>query len=157
MNLEQLRPIQKQLDDKILEQHGLTESNLSVQKASALICELWECMNESKVFKYWSVKKPNRDELLEEYVDSIHFALSLANDIGLSDYEYVDPGENDLNILAIGLTNMITRLPVEKNIEQVLNYLIKLGYQLGFTEEDVINEYYNKNKENHARQESGTY
>lgn len=157
MNLEQLRPIQAELDNRIVEEHGLVGKDLTANKTVALITELYETVNDSRFFKFWSHNKQPKPSLLEEYTDTVHFALSLANDMGLSEYQYTEPEDNDLNVLTIGLTNMITRLPVEKNIEQVLNYLVKLGYQLGFTEEDVISEYYRKNEINHDRQESGVY
>ncbi|ALX50454.1 dUTP diphosphatase [Lentibacillus amyloliquefaciens] len=191
MNLEQLRPIQAELDNRIVEEHGLQNEYLLPNKTVALLTELYETVNEARWFKFWSKNRkpktkiehlcpvcnatgqdPELDPygcedcegtgklgesipLLEEFTDTVHFALSIANDLELPAYEYTEPENNDLNILTIGLTNMITRLPVEKNIEQVLNYLIKLGYQLGFDEQQVIDEYYRKNEINHHRQEVG--
>lgn len=155
MDIAQLQPYQKQLDTRIEEGHGLEGKNLLENKVVALLTELYECVNEARWFKYWKVDRKPKPGLLEEYVDTIHFALSLANDFGLEDYEYTDPADHDLNYLTIGLTNMITQLPYRKNIEQVLNYLIKFGYQLGFDEQQVIDAYLNKNKVNHERQESG--
>jgi dimeric dUTPase (all-alpha-NTP-PPase superfamily) len=93
--------------------------------------------------------------LLEEYADTVHFTVSLANDFGYTEHKYTDPGHIDLNDLVIGLTNLITLLPETRShrqIELVFNYLIRYGYQLGFTEEQVIEAYYSKNEENHERQ-----
>lgn len=154
MNLEQLRPIQAELDNRIVEEHNLQDKYLLPNKTVALLTELYETVNSARWFKFWSVNKQPKPDVLEEFTDTVHFALSIANDLELPAYEYTEPENNDLNILTIGLTNMITRLPVERNIEQVLNYLIKLGYQLGFDEQQVIDEYYRKNAINHARQEA---
>ncbi len=44
----------------------------------ALTIELAELANETRCFKYWSSKGPSeREVILEEFVDSIHFLLSL--------------------------------------------------------------------------------
>src|SRR5690606_33115376 len=131
-----------------------------------------------KFFKFWKKEpKPNTqgerkvysnvigehvfvkyNPLLEEYVDVIHFALSIANDLGYHEHTYTDPGEYDLNKMVIGLANLSTLIPVAKfqrHIEMVFNHIIKLGYQLGFSEEQVIEAYFAKNEINHNRQESG--
>src|SRR5699024_1100494 len=111
-----------------------------------------------RVFKYWSNKRMNRANALEEYADTIHFAISIANDVGLYAYEFGDSRSVDLNDLTIGITNLATLIPerpTKNNARTLLILIIKLGYQLGFTEDEVIEAYHSKNKENHIRQESG--
>lgn len=98
------------------------------------------------------------NRLLEEYVDSIHFALSIANDLGVHEHKYLKTQPVDLNDLIIGITNIATILPMSKDkhhVASLLNNLIALGYQLGFTEQDVIQAYDDKNKENYKRQDEG--
>src|SRR5690606_23656156 len=92
--------------------------------------------------------------LLEEYVDIVHFTLSIANDLGYHEHKYVNPGHFDLNDLTLGLTQLVTVLPYAKNNKLPLSfdYVIKLGYQLGFDEKTVIDAYFEKNKVNHERQ-----
>ncbi|MGY0692642.1 dUTP diphosphatase [Virgibacillus sp. FSP13] len=174
MNLNILFKPQAELDKHIEEEHNLQGQNLLKKKTVALLTELFECVNEARFFKFWSRdQKPRKEDwypvsndvgvqwknpLLEEYVDIIHFALSIANDLGYHEHKYVDPGGYDLNDLTIGLANLITLLPETKyhrHIEVVFNYLIKLGYSLGFDEKDVTQAYFEKNKTNHKRQANG--
>jgi dimeric dUTPase (all-alpha-NTP-PPase superfamily) len=99
----------------------------------------------------------DRNPLLEEYVDTVHFTISLANDLGYTEHEYKDPGHMDMNDLVLGLTQMMTTIPYAKEpqIGKVYNYVIKYGYLLGFDEEAVREAYFAKNEINHARQTNG--
>lgn len=159
MNLLPLFEPQRMLDERIAKEKGLVGKNLILDKTNALICELWECMNESRVFKFWSDKRPDREKMLEEYADVIHFIISIANDFDYKHEKYEEISTQDIRRLANGITNLATLIPVLKNNKKLLkdlfNHIIKLGYQLGFTEEDVINAYHAKNKINHERQTAG--
>ncbi|WP_078597132.1 dUTP diphosphatase [Evansella clarkii] len=191
MNLNELFPEQKKLDEHIIQEHKLQGKDLSKKKAVSLLTELFECVNEARFFKFWSedqspktkvldsetwhelgcptseeelekIDESNwRNPLLEEYIDSIHFTLSNANDYGYHEHEYKDPGSYDLNNLVLGIAQLIATLPYvrkedkHKNIEILFNYLIKLGYMFGFNEETVKQAYYEKNKVNHQRQKNG--
>jgi|SRR5690625_2713118 len=199
MNLNELFPIQKKLDDRILKEKELKKEDVFQRKVVALICELYECVNEARFFKYWSENTNPRtygfdddkdceycngtgtvrehpsdtgyncpdcegsgfmhyNPLLEEYVDVIHFAIGLANDIGYTSHEYLKTEPKDLNNLVLGITNAITvfsMTPKKELMESILNNIIALGYQLGFDEGQVIEAYHAKNKENHERQEAG--
>src|SRR5690625_3722892 len=89
MNLNKLFPVQKKLDEHILSEKGLRGQDLLKKKTVALICELYELSNELKFFKFWKEDiKINRDLALEEYSDVIHFALSIANDLGYRSEEH---------------------------------------------------------------------
>ncbi len=200
MNLNPLFIKQKQLDEHIVNEKGLHGQDLLKKKTVALICELYECVNEARFFKFWSEdQKPSReeyigcdlcmseqpgcyevmynneilsfpcpkcegneevyvgDELLEEYADLIHFTLSIANDLGYTEHKYIHTEGTDLNDLVLGITNIATIIPQSRethHISTLINNVIQLGYQLGFTEDDVLNAYEDKNKENHRRQET---
>ncbi|WP_088033492.1 dUTP diphosphatase [Evansella clarkii] len=180
MNLNELFPVQKKLDEHIIQEHNLQGKDLSKKKAVSLLTELFECVNEARFFKFWSENQKPRTKdvrisniredgmdteffnpLLEEYIDSIHFTLSNANDYGYHEHEYKDPGSYDLNNLVLGIAQLIATLPYvrkenqHKNIEMLFNYLIKLGYMFGFNEETVKQAYYEKNQVNHQRQKNG--
>lgn len=197
MNLNGLFKKQELLDNHIVEEKGLQGQDLLKKKTVALICELYECVNEARFFKFWSEnQKPRtwyerkchackgkgnfrtsvytdikeicgycdgtgfeeqRNPLLEEYSDLIHFTLSIANDLGYHEHKYIKTHTRDLNDLVIGITNIATIIPMSKerhHISELINNVIQLGYQLGFTEQDVLNAYDDKNKENHRRQET---
>ena len=99
----------------------------------------------------------NRKKTLEEFVDCVHFALSIGNDLGYTEHKYTTIEDMDITKLSLGLTNLVTLLPearYKRHIESVFNFLIKYGHQLGFTEKDVIQAYMEKNEVNYERQAS---
>lgn len=204
MNLNSLFSRQEKLDNYIVKEKGLEGIDLLPRKTVALICELYECINEARFFKFWSEDTKPRTEficdlcdgseeisretsfgtpeggfdvfevdvncpvcedidvdinpLLEEYVDTIHFTLSIANDLGVHEHKYIETEPQDLNKLVLGITNLATIIPTSReqyHVKSLLNNIILLGYQLGFTEQDIITAYHDKNKENYARQKSG--
>lgn len=159
MNLNTLFTKQKQLDEHIVNEKGLHGQDLLKKKVVALICELYELSNELKFFKFWKEDiKINRDLALEEYSDVIHFALSIANDLGYTEHKYIRTEGTDLNDLVLGITNIATIIPQSRethHISTLINNVIQLGYQLGFTEEDVLDAYDDKRKVNFDRQKSG--
>src|SRR5690625_4980971 len=96
-----------------------------------------------------------KNPLLEEYVDTIHFAISIANDLGVHEHEYLPTRYQDLNLAVIGITNLATIIVYSRkkdHIRSLLNNLITLGYQFSFTETDVKKAYDKKNAENYERQ-----
>src|SRR5699024_8208495 len=100
----------------------------------------------------------NINPLLEEYADVIHFALSIANDLGYTEHKYIHTEGTDLNDLVLGITNIATIIPQSRethHISTLINNVIQLGYQLGFTEKDVLDAYEHKNNTNYNRQKSG--
>lgn len=107
-----------------------------------------------------------RNPLLEEYVDCLHFILSIGLEIGDTNFdvdsrnEYVksDFGNRKMDITEQFVSlNWLVGCILENKIhyEQTLFELINLGEMLGFTWDEVETAYYAKNKVNHARQESG--
>lgn len=160
MNLNTLFKKQMELDAHITQSKGLEGQQLLDKRIVALICELYECVNEARFFKFWSDKQTfkDKDKLLEEYADVIHFALSVANSLGVHSHEYIKTQPADLSKLVIGITNQATVLSMSRSKEHVhglLNNIIALGYQLGFNEHQVIDAYNEKHQENYRRQKVG--
>lgn len=104
--------------------------------------------------------------ILEEYVDCLHFILSIGLEQGFNkpDYEYLHEFNfgvyTDTNTVlqfidtfqAIG--GLITNGDLE-SYEILFLYFIGLGKHLGFTWEQVEQSYFEKNRINHERQEAG--
>src|SRR5690625_2360773 len=196
MNLNTLFRKQMELDAHITQKRGLEGQPLLDKRIVALICELYECVNEARFFKFWSedqnattkelIKCDDckgrgfyhdgygiewecevcsgigdfgyKNPLLEEYIDTIHFALSIANDLGVHGHEYLPTRYQDLNLAVIGITNLATIIVYSRkkdHVRSLLNNLITLGYQFGFTETDVKKAYDKKNAENYERQKVG--
>lgn len=61
--------MQKVLDTRIIEEHGLEGQNLFYNMILALQVEIGELANETRCFKHWSNKGPSEKEvILMEYV-----------------------------------------------------------------------------------------
>src|SRR5699024_8905787 len=150
MNLNTLFTKQKQLDEHIVNEKGLHGQDNYLNKLVSLSVELGECKNEyPETFKFWSNKKNDRKKGLVEFADCIHFKISRAIEMEYKEQKNIQTTSKDLNKLYLGLQNITATLSVDndkRHIESLLNNLILLGYQLDFTEDDVLNAYEDKNK-----------
>lgn len=158
-DLQVLSIKQKELDDKILEMHNLDSNNTIKERILAFMVELAELANETRCFKYWSLKSASATEVvLEEYVDGIHFLTSLGNQIDLDNIFETDKVDvslteqfSDIFACAGVLKDSFNKTSLSK---LYVKYL-ELGIMLGFDSKTIIEGYYEKNKENHKRQETG--
>lgn len=159
MNLNSLFEKQKELDKYIYEKNNVTAKEVFERKIVALLVELGELANELQFFKYWKENiNIDSQRAIEEYIDVIHFTISIANAVGVHEHKYIDTKPRDLNKLFLGITNLATVISVSKSkdhVKSLINNVIALGYQLGLNEEIVLAEYNKKNEVNYARQESG--
>ncbi|GLO66806.1 MULTISPECIES: dUTP diphosphatase [Oceanobacillus] len=153
--------MQKQLDSYIEENHGLLKADLFDKKILALLVELGELANETRCFKFWS-KKPrnNQTVILEEYVDVIHFLMSIGINKGYDSFDsktnqLIDRSEVDQFQIVYEQTIMYKNSPTKANYEQLFSSCIDLGNLLGFSEEDIQHAYLEKNEINYKRQNQG--
>jgi dimeric dUTPase (all-alpha-NTP-PPase superfamily) len=161
MNIDKLFTMQMVLDNRIEKEHKLENENLIDEKILALIVELGELANETRCFKFWSKRAPSPKEIiLEEYVDCLHFILSIGLYYKYSNIELtpLNSTNSDLTPTFLGLnlsiSNFINSSSKEGYINIFYNFLL-LGNLLGFTEEDIENAYVSKNEINHERQDQG--
>lgn len=157
--LKELLKMQKLLDEAIMKEHGLAEypaNNMEI----ALFVELCEMMNELPTkFKYWKKSAiDNRENALVEYVDALHFVLSLFNhqDCKIAYVKaYNECGKcNEYAVPTIYdcLINLIMRT---YDGYAILNIMFKLGNILGFSWEEVYTTYKKKNAVNYERLKKG--
>ena len=103
MDLTYLLEKQKQLDDYIIKAKCLEHFDRKARMnntALAMFVEMGEMMNEIRSFKHWSDKMPSHHTvIIDEYVDVLHFFLSLANQLGFSaeDIEMAYEKKNKVN------------------------------------------------------------
>lgn len=105
-------------------------------------------------------KKPSEKEvILEEYVDCLHFILSIGLDGGFTDLSMTS--EEPKVPLVQGFQQVFTEIihfknhMNEKNYKTLWNYFMALGQALGFTLEEIEAAYLLKNQINHQRQAEG--
>ena len=160
MQLTQLFEMQRELDSFIStnRQEG---TDVFKEKGLALLVELAELANETRCFKFWSTKGPSeRAIILEEYVDSIHFILSLGIEIGFDKLNQWPKGEVDGDLTelflkaTISISSFLDKLTIESYEEIWIHYGAIAG-KLGFTSDDIIAAYIAKNEENYNRQRTG--
>ncbi len=160
MNLVELYKIQKELDDRIHKEHNLEGKNLVTAKILALQVELGELANETRCFKFWSNKASSpKETVLEEYVDCLHFILSIGLD---NNFTNIDLGEidnsKDLVDQFQDIYVRIVTLQYESKIDnykKLFDNFLLLGKKLGFTKKEIYDSYIQKNKINHQRQDEG--
>ncbi|WP_121614767.1 dUTP diphosphatase [Virgibacillus halodenitrificans] len=195
MNLQKLFQIQKQLDDRIVKEHGLEGQDLLDKKILALQVELGELANEQRSWKFWSHdQRPrgqdnyleyrpvdqggnhwiNKNPLLEEYVDGIHFFLSLANDLKINPSDFVVEGDytketttetfnevfslvSSIQVLMdVDVPATITMKDIQEVLHEAFSCYVGLAEKfLDFTWEQIEQAYLDKNKINHERQATG--
>ena len=99
MNIKKMLEAQKKLDEANLKKAGIEEYPIEEVKTAYRV-ELGELLQEWKEFKYWKLSKGeiDREELLEEWADCCHFALSLENE-EIEDYENEEFKEENFTAL----------------------------------------------------------
>lgn len=129
------------------------------KKILAFQVELGELANElPEVFKFWSNKKNNYEKALKEYVDGLHFLLSIGNDLKMKNYNYYAVDSPLNQSLVDTFTSLMTdaealmELDYKNSYLFIMNRFLSLGEQLGFTTDQMEQAYYDKNKINHERQ-----
>lgn len=159
--LTKLFDLQRELDARIEKEHGLEQTDLMDKKIMALLVELGELANETRCFKFWS-KKPaaTRDVILEEYVDGIHFILSIGLELGVQGKVTLNPADEFRDIVDqfqqvfASIIDFRKQLNLD-NYHKIFNEYILLGRLLGFSPEDIEKAYKMKNEVNHQRQDQG--
>ncbi|MDT8859444.1 dUTP diphosphatase [Alkalihalobacillus sp. MEB130] len=162
MDIQVLFAIQKDLNDRIVDEHQLAERDLFQEQLLALIVEVSELANETKSFKYWSRKPASkRSIILEEYVDGLHFVLTLGLTLCMTSIEI----KKEMNVSTEKTTSLFLTLiqrayqveesRTKESYQELVDAFFLLGHHLGFSHEEIEQAYLDKNKVNHERQDSG--
>ena len=193
MNLTELFEQQRKLDEEIERKHpAKPREDRLAKKLLALSVELGECANEWRGFKFWSENQmanthsispifgteedgtpyqsyKENNPLLEEYIDCLHFALSIGNDvvkeIGKLQTLIQPKRLRDINDQYLWTSHKVNlfyqhhRDAIDKAYSyyylQLINAIIGLGEMLGFTQQQIEQAYHDKNKTNWERQATG--
>lgn len=185
MNLDKLFQLQKELDKHIEKEHPRHEGEDRLEKKIlALQVELGELANEARFFKYWShdqeprtkvqvytgrgrkIEGKYRNPLLEEYVDCLHFILSIGLEIKYNNNPTYIVRTFDVISHFNDMFGAVTDFykfyrdhgigcGLYDSYDDLLCIFIGLGKELGFTWEQIEQAYLDKNSENHRRQENG--
>ncbi len=160
--LSDLSKRQNDIDLYIHNQNQLSSKETWNKRIIALFTEIAEFANEIRSFKYWSKKsESNREIILEEYIDCVHFLLSIGNNINFDwlNYKFVNQIVNDnidINyfILEININlSIFAKDNTHDNFQRFLNNFFTIAIIKNFTKEELFDSYVDKNQKNYHRQE----
>ncbi|PPE05049.1 dUTP diphosphatase [Entomoplasma ellychniae] len=157
--LKWLSEQQEYLDSKIIEKHSLSiDNDMFKKKIIAFWVELGEYANEEKSFKYWKQgAAAPREVQLEEYIDGLHFIVSLGNQIkyDFTTFEFKDLGYKNNIDCYFDLIQNLTLLVNEQSIKTfslIFNSFLQIAHVQKYSENDLINTYKKKHAKNQQRQ-----
>jgi dimeric dUTPase (all-alpha-NTP-PPase superfamily) len=161
MNIEELLQMQLELDIAIGKNLGMEEEFNSVeivdQRVFALKVELGEFSNEVGWFKYWKQSHVmDRAKTIEEFADVMHFLLSVGNSRKYNFIKEITPYPwMKVPLGRLFCYMMENTYDSSGKWKNAFEHLICIGLKLGYTEEEMVQSYKNKNAENYARQQRG--
>ena len=136
--------------DAIFESKYQSDVNYYQKNCLEFLVELGEFVNESKVFKYWSIKKTIYDKLLEEFADTITMTLLFYRLLDLKLEEPIKPLESDniyeiINFLFLKGTELMYNLN-EELVKTLFSNLLLVAKHLNLAENDILEAIENKQK-----------
>ena len=140
----------KQLDKMYDERYRDVVSNLYEKNCLELIVEICEFANESKCFKYWTIKKPNRSLLLEEYADCLSMLFCIFNVNDIDDVMVLDIElSDDILLIFNEMIRMCTLLMDKGNVDKklllkIFTYLLHVGKLLDISDRELLDACYMK-------------
>lgn len=134
--------------DNIFKEKYKNDNKLVEKNGIELLVEIGEFINETKVFKYWTSKLPNKDKMLDEYADVITMILTFYHELNMDIEELnVNTKENDLLVLFKEIYNLALKfLDNYKDLDKLFEIVIHIGNVLEFSEDEIINAIENKQK-----------
>lgn len=148
---------QRNLDSFIFKNKSLSYEDTTNERILALVVELNELANTAKSFKFWSVKEGNKKEMLEEYVDVLHFILSICieknidvSDINFSEDKFLNKKELTEKFIYLNKTFDFS-VGKEQFKKWIIDFL-SLGSNLGFNWQQIEEAYFYKLNVNKKRQ-----
>lgn len=141
------------------EDKGKVDEKRFIESGSILTGEKDSLLYDSYFDEYFTRNKAHRLTLVEECADALRFILSLANQVGteIKDVDFTE--KNDMSLSYLELQGLISGmrhlLDLEHDLPVLFEYFFSYIDGLGITTEELEQAYYNKNKINYERLESG--
>ena len=159
IDLTNLYQKQAELDQRIADNHHVSYETTRPRRTLALLVEIGEFANATRCFKYWSNKSSEPlDIVLDEYVDGLHFFLSLGIDIGVTKKQYnhtkhaSDLTEQILEVYR--LASIFYKKQDEKSYIKAFQAFINITPLLKVRWSTIEKAYYKKLGENYHRQDT---
>ena len=159
IDLNHLYKKQAELDQRIADNHHVSYASTRHRRILALLVEIGEFANATRCFKYWSNKSSEPpDIVLDEYVDGLHFFLSLGIDINVSKraYNHTKHADNltDQILEVYRLASIFLKKQDEKSYVKAFQAFINITPLLKVRWSTIEKAYYKKLGENYSRQDN---
>ena len=159
MRIDDIRTIQNELDTRIFTLHNTSRDATFDARVLALLVELGEFANETRSFKYWSVKKVTDTQAMhEEFSDVMHFVVSLGIDIGYEESRLrLIRSDESLTDQLLKMYEFVHQFSKSKKLEDyhhVIDQMGSLGLAVGLDADTMRQVYLSKNEKNHHRQDT---
>ena len=151
----------KKLDEEFNSKYQENEPEFYVKNCIELLVEIGEFINETKCFKYWSIKSPNKEKMLEELADCLNmifYFYGLLN-IKITDFantKIVKNRLNQINHIYYLSTNLFNNLNTQ-DIKNIFINLLDFAYSLGIKEEEILEKLEEKHQIIYNRLEDTNY
>ena len=159
IELEQLFIAQSGLDARIAKEHNVSYQTTRDRRIMALIVEIGELANATRCFKYWSNKgREEKNIVLDEYADGLHFFLSLGIDIKTNKKTYrISKPLKDLTSqfhLIYHNIDLFYKKQDDKSYIRAFQSFINLLPLLGYKWKELEKAYFKKLDINYLRQDN---
>lgn len=151
----------KKLDEEFNSKYQENEPEFYEKNCIELLVEIGEFINETKCFKYWSIKSPNKEKMLEELADCLNmifYFYGLLN-IKITDFantKIVKNRLNQINHIYYLSANLFNNLNAQ-DIKNIFINLLDFAYSLGIKEEEILEKLEEKHQIIYNRLEDTNY
>ena len=163
MNIERWNKVYKtniELDSIYEKKYG-NDSRIFDQNCIELMVEIGEFLNETKEFKYWLNKLPDKAKELEEYADVIIMILYFYKeyDLEIKKLNFNLDEKDTINLIKILYDKAYNFLKTNDKeiLQELFFYTLYIGKILKFKEEELLDEIENKQKKNIKRFDTGYF
>ncbi len=141
---QQIYEYNRYLDKLFITKYQTPENNLYAPNCIEFLVEIGEFVNETRCFKYWSVKTPNKNSMLEEYADCLTMLLSFYGNLNtppaFSQITYSESGlalMSLINELYAKSTKILPELSLPL-LNEIFTLLLTLANSLNLSEIEII-------------------
>ena len=131
------------LDDIFSDRYGdIRTGEVFKKNCIELLVELGEFINETKCFKYWSIKKPNKEQALDELADVLKMLMTFLHVINKEINEY-ELNDIDCNLMTLINNTYVMATDIMNNIsEELIDNMFKnvlgIAYKLELNKKEII-------------------
>lgn len=147
--------------DKIFNDKYSSDKNMYYKNCIEFLVELGEFINETKCFKYWSIKKPNREDMLEELADVITMLMYFYNELNF-EFEIIEYNKDNDDLLSLVndtyyLGSKLYKEASKKLLDKIFKNIINISIILEIEEKEILDSLNNKQKKVEERLNSEDY